>query len=236
MISSLGFLKRDQLPLKLYQISSKWRDEIKPRLGLLRSREFIMKDMYTFDFNSEHAADTYDIVNNAYNSILNCIGIPHIKLLADTGTIGGSISHEYHYLSDIGEDVIYLCSNCNHYEGRFMQTESYCPNCKQPYEQINSVEVRTIVLIIFLVIWLVYYNYIINFRYKLHESKFHMFIWITVCSPNNPCYLTLIVFCCKFLQFVTIFQELHSFFYITLQFFCQSLYDKQCKYERLSCK
>ncbi|XP_011495532.1 PREDICTED: probable proline--tRNA ligase, mitochondrial [Ceratosolen solmsi marchali] len=141
VISSLGSLKRNKLPLKLYQISRKWRDEIKPRLGLLRSREFIMKDLYTFDSNLENATNTYNIVKSAYETILNRIGIPHLKIFADPGTIGGSISHEYHYLSNIGEDIIKLCKNCNYYEGRFKESKSYCPSCQQSLDKINSVEI-----------------------------------------------------------------------------------------------
>lgn len=79
MIGELGPLILKDLPLRLYQISSKWRDEKKPRHGLLRSREFIMKDLYTFDADIQYANVTYDLVNQVYNDIFNKIGIDFIK-------------------------------------------------------------------------------------------------------------------------------------------------------------
>lgn len=79
LIHNLGPLSTKMLPLKLYQISSKWRDEMKPRLGLLRSREFIMKDLYTFNVNLDDAKDTYNIICEAYDKIFNQIGIEYMK-------------------------------------------------------------------------------------------------------------------------------------------------------------
>ncbi|CAG8782846.1 20343_t:CDS:2, partial [Gigaspora rosea] len=88
-----------QLPLRLYQIGRKFRDEMRPRAGLLRGREFIMKDLYTFDTTEEAALETYEEVNEAYNKIFSRIGLPFVIAEADTGNIGGTKSHEYHILS-----------------------------------------------------------------------------------------------------------------------------------------
>lgn len=79
MLSTIGILSPKMLPLKLYQISNKWRDEIKPRLGFLRSREFMMKDLYTFDINLNNAQETYALVCDAYENIFRKIGITYIK-------------------------------------------------------------------------------------------------------------------------------------------------------------
>lgn len=79
ILSTIGILSPKMLPLKLYQISNKWRDEMKPRLGFLRSREFIMKDLYTFDINLNNAQETYALVCNAYENIFKKIGIMYIK-------------------------------------------------------------------------------------------------------------------------------------------------------------
>ncbi|KAH9246564.1 hypothetical protein BASA81_015883 [Batrachochytrium salamandrivorans] len=81
-----------QLPLRLYQIGRKYRDELRPRSGLLRAREFIMKDMYSFDSSEEAALDTYTLVQSAYHRILSRIGIPFVVAEADTGNIGGTRS------------------------------------------------------------------------------------------------------------------------------------------------
>lgn len=134
-------LKRKDLPLRLYQISPKWRDEMKPRLGLLRSREFIMKDLYTFDVNAENSKITYDTVNQAYQNIFKSIEIPFVKVAADAGIIGGSLSHEYHYLSTIGEDQIKFCKSCQYYHDNATEPTDVCPKCSGNFEQINSVEV-----------------------------------------------------------------------------------------------
>ncbi|XP_016839278.1 probable proline--tRNA ligase, mitochondrial isoform X2 [Nasonia vitripennis] len=141
MISQVGPLQRKQLPLRLYQTSSKWRDEIKPRLGLLRSREFIMKDLYTFDLDADSAKCTYEEVSDAYKKIFERIGIPYKKVIADTGIIGGSISHEYHYVSDIGEDVILSCKSCKYEVDKVDEPKTRCPKCEEPLISTNSIEV-----------------------------------------------------------------------------------------------
>lgn len=97
--------------LRLYQIGKKFRDEIRPRFGLLRGREFIMKDMYSFDTSLDNAIATYKDVVHAYDVILRKrLRLPIAKVEADSGTIGGNLSHEFHVLAAIGEDGVLSCS------------------------------------------------------------------------------------------------------------------------------
>ncbi|CAG8527983.1 14724_t:CDS:2 [Cetraspora pellucida] len=103
-----------QLPLRLYQTGKKFRDEMRPRAGLLRGREFIMKDLYTFDVTEEAALKTYEEVNEAYKKIFTRIGLPFVIAEADTGNIGGTKSHEFHFLSPAGEDLILSCIRCGY--------------------------------------------------------------------------------------------------------------------------
>ncbi|KAI4497751.1 hypothetical protein M0802_007077 [Mischocyttarus mexicanus] len=141
LINNLGPMSKKILPLKLYQISSKWRDEMKPRLGLLRSREFIMKDLYTFNVDLDDAKDTYNIVCDAYNNIFNQIGIEYIKAEGDMGSIGGCLSHEYHYFSNIGEDIVLSCQHCNYRVNKNVSVQSECPCCKTKLQKHNAIEV-----------------------------------------------------------------------------------------------
>ena len=95
-----------QLPAYFYQIQTKFRDEIRPRFGVMRSREFIMKDAYSFHVNQESLQATYDDTHKAYCAIFDRIGFDYRPVLADNGSIGGSASHEFHVLADSGEDDI----------------------------------------------------------------------------------------------------------------------------------
>ncbi|CAK4028113.1 proline--tRNA ligase, mitochondrial [Lecanosticta acicola] len=101
------------LPLRLYQVSRKYRDEARPRQGLLRGREFIMKDLYTFDETEIQATKTYESVRAAYQSFLDEFHLPYLVASADSGNMGGTHSHEYHFASSKGEDVIITCSSCD---------------------------------------------------------------------------------------------------------------------------
>lgn len=103
-----------QLPLNLYQIQTKFRDEIRPRFGLMRGREFIMKDAYSFDANEEGAARSYDAMFEAYCRIFARMGLRFRPVEADTGAIGGNRSHEFQVLADTGEDAIVHCMSCNY--------------------------------------------------------------------------------------------------------------------------
>jgi prolyl-tRNA synthetase len=98
------------LPKNLYQIHWKFRDEIRPRFGLMRGREFLMKDSYSFDLDEISARKTYDLMYETYFKIFRRMGLKPIALRADTGAIGGDLSHEFHILADTGESAIYYDS------------------------------------------------------------------------------------------------------------------------------
>jgi prolyl-tRNA synthetase len=95
-----------QLPLNFYQIQTKFRDEIRPRFGVMRSREFIMKDAYSFDIDRDAMQRSYDIMDQAYINIFDRFGLEYRAVNADSGAIGGSTSQEFHVLADSGEDAI----------------------------------------------------------------------------------------------------------------------------------
>ncbi|CAG8551861.1 7817_t:CDS:2 [Rhizophagus irregularis] len=126
-----------QLPLRLYQIGKKYRDEMRPRYGLLRGREFIMKDLYTFDTSEEAALRTYEEVLIAYKNIFNKIGVPFVIADADSGNIGGTKSHEFHFLSQVGEDMILTCSNCG-YSANEERAYGSLPLTKQAGNGVNK--------------------------------------------------------------------------------------------------
>jgi prolyl-tRNA synthetase len=103
-----------QLPLNLYQIQTKFRDEIRPRFGLMRGREFIMKDAYSFDLDEAGADAAYEKMFKAYRRIFERCGLKFRAVEADTGNIGGSSSHEFMVLAESGEDAIVSCSSCQY--------------------------------------------------------------------------------------------------------------------------
>jgi prolyl-tRNA synthetase len=95
-----------QLPSNFYQIQTKFRDEIRPRFGIMRAREFLMKDAYSFHLNQTSLQETYDLMFETYSNIFKRLGLTFRAVLADTGNIGGSASHEFHVLAESGEDAI----------------------------------------------------------------------------------------------------------------------------------
>ncbi len=101
------------LPFNLYQIQTKYRDEIRPRFGLMRCREFIMKDAYSFDENSEGALKQYQVMYDAYCAIFDRLGLKYRIVQADAGNIGGSQTHEFQVLADAGEDHLMVCNKCD---------------------------------------------------------------------------------------------------------------------------
>lgn len=103
-----------QLPYNLYQFQSKFRDEMRPRFGLMRGREFIMKDGYSFDVNEEESKKSYQKMFEAYNAIFKRCGLKFKPVDAATGAIGGDMSHEFQVLADAGEDMILSCSKCGY--------------------------------------------------------------------------------------------------------------------------
>ncbi|KAF2648371.1 prolyl-tRNA synthetase-like protein [Lophiostoma macrostomum CBS 122681] len=102
------------LPLRLYQVGRKYRDERRPRGGLLRTKEFLMKDLYTFDYTEEQALATYQATRIAYNNLFDELKIPYLVADADSGNMGGKLSHEYHFVSPKGEDNVWSCSSCEY--------------------------------------------------------------------------------------------------------------------------
>ncbi|KAI9728723.1 MAG: hypothetical protein M1828_002829 [Chrysothrix sp. TS-e1954] len=103
-----------ELPLRLYQIGRKYRDERRPRQGLLRAREFLMKDLYTFDVDEESALRTYHSVRNAYRAFFQEFKLPFLEAEADSGAMGGNYSHEFQYCTSMGEDHVVSCANCSY--------------------------------------------------------------------------------------------------------------------------
>jgi prolyl-tRNA synthetase len=115
-----------QLPLNLYQIQTKFRDEIRPRYGLMRGREFIMKDAYSFDVDDNASEKSYWSMYHAYARIFHRCGLKFRAVEADSGAIGGSFTHEFHVLADTGEDTVLSCSHCE-YTANIEKAE-----CRQP--------------------------------------------------------------------------------------------------------
>ena len=103
-----------QLPLNLYQIQTKYRDERRPRFGVMRSREFIMKDAYSFDANNEGLDISYNKMYDAYNNIFRRCGLECKAVEADSGAMGGSGSAEFMVKSEVGEDEVVFCSACSY--------------------------------------------------------------------------------------------------------------------------
>ncbi|MDD5774285.1 MAG: proline--tRNA ligase, partial [bacterium] len=103
-----------QLPVTFYQIQTKFRDEIRPRFGLMRGREFSMKDAYSFDRDEKGAEESYNKAYEAYNKIFTRCGLKFRSVEAETGQIGGSSSHEFMVLADTGEDFIAVCDSCDY--------------------------------------------------------------------------------------------------------------------------
>jgi len=102
------------LPFTMYQIQNKFRDEARPRYGLIRVREFMMKDAYSFDKDEKGLDESYNNMFNAYKKIFGRLGINYKVVKADTGKMGGSLSEEFQAVSDIGEDTLVLCENCDY--------------------------------------------------------------------------------------------------------------------------
>ncbi len=103
-----------QLPLNIYQIQTKYRDEMRPRFGLMRGREFIMKDSYSFDVDEKGLEASYQNMYETYKRIFDRLGINYKIVLADTGAIGGNGSHQFMALSDVGESTIVYCDHCHY--------------------------------------------------------------------------------------------------------------------------
>ncbi|PHM36891.1 proline--tRNA ligase [Xenorhabdus mauleonii] len=130
-----------QLPLNLFQIQTKFRDEVRPRFGVMRSREFIMKDAYSFHTTQESLQETYDKMYDAYSKIFTRIGLDFRPVLADTGSIGGSASHEFQVLAESGEDDIVFSTESN-YAANIELAEAVLPSQERsaPAEEMRLVD------------------------------------------------------------------------------------------------
>ncbi len=115
-----------QLPITYYQVQTKFRDEIRPRFGVMRSREFIMKDAYSFHLDQASLQETYDVMYQAYSNIFNHLGLKFRAVIADSGSIGGAVSHEFHVLADSGEDAIAF-STVSEYAANVEKAEAVAP-------------------------------------------------------------------------------------------------------------
>jgi prolyl-tRNA synthetase len=141
-----------ELPLLLYQIQTKLRDEPRPRGGLLRVREFIMKDLYSFDADEAGLDESYQKMCQAYSNIYARLGLPALMVEADSGAIGGKDSHEFMVITETGEDEIISCSNCgysaNVEKAQFAKTDKTTVRSKVakllPLEEIATPETKTI--------------------------------------------------------------------------------------------
>jgi prolyl-tRNA synthetase len=131
-----------QLPLNLYQIQTKVRDEIRPRFGIMRSREFLMKDAYSFHLDQASLENTYATMFDAYSAIFAYLGLEFRPVIADTGSIGGSASHEFHVLADSGEDAIAF-SNGSTYAANVEMAEAIAPPGERPAPAADCAKVAT---------------------------------------------------------------------------------------------
>ena len=120
-----------QLPVNFYQIQMKFRDEIRPRFGVMRAREFLMKDAYSFHAGRDSLAATYQTMYDAYSRIFTRLGLKFRAVAADTGAIGGSASHEFHVLADSGEDLIAYCTDSD-YAANIELAEAVAPATPRP--------------------------------------------------------------------------------------------------------
>jgi prolyl-tRNA synthetase len=141
-----------QLPLSLYQIQTKFRDEIRPRFGVMRSREFIMKDAYSFHLDQASLQATYDAMHGAYCRIFERLGLDFRPVLADTGSIGGSFSHEFHVLAASGEDDIAF-SDSSDYAANIEMAEAVAPQhsraaASKALEKVATPEAQTIAALV----------------------------------------------------------------------------------------
>lgn len=131
-----------QLPANFYQIQTKFRDEIRPRFGVMRSREFIMKDAYSFHMDTASLQETYDEMFAAYSRIFTRLGLNFRAVLADTGSIGGDASHEFHVLADSGEDDIAFSTGSD-YAANVELAEAVAPHGERADATEALIEVAT---------------------------------------------------------------------------------------------
>src|SRR4051795_3946262 len=128
-----------QLPVNLYQIQTKFRDEVRPRFGLMRSRELIMKDAYSFHASRESLDETYKKMRAAYSRIFHRCALDHLPVEADTGDIGGSASHEFMVLAPSGEDAVVSCPNCGYGANIEKASSKFFSEAPQPAPMLEEM-------------------------------------------------------------------------------------------------
>ena len=131
-----------QLPLNYYQIQTKFRDEIRPRFGVMRAREFLMKDAYSFHLNHESLDETYQVMYDTYGRIFSRLGLEFRAVRADSGAIGGALSHEFHVLADSGEDAIVFSTESG-YAANLELAEALAPEGSRPPPSAQQQTVDT---------------------------------------------------------------------------------------------
>jgi prolyl-tRNA synthetase len=137
-----------QLPVNFYQIQTKFRDEIRPRFGVMRAREFLMKDAYSFHLNQESLSETYEAMYQAYSRMFTRLGLKFRAVQADTGAIGGNASHEFQVLAHSGEDAIAF-SDGSAYAANIEKAEALAPAISRPapsatLQRVDTPRVRTV--------------------------------------------------------------------------------------------
>ncbi len=136
------------LPLNLYQINTKFRDEIRPRFGVIRSKEFIMKDAYSFDIDQAGLDESYNAMSKAYRRIFDRCGIATIPVQADSGNMGGSASEEFMVASEIGEETLLLCDKCeyraNSEKAEYTRAEIKSESAAEELKEVSTPDVKTI--------------------------------------------------------------------------------------------
>lgn len=135
------------LPLNMYQIQTKFRDEVRPRFGLMRGREFTMKDAYSFDASVEDGMKSYEIMKTAYHGVFKRLGLDYRMVYADTGSIGGDHSHEFHVLADTGEDDLLFDPNGEYAVNVEKHDPENCPVSDDKLEKKKGIEVGHIFLL-----------------------------------------------------------------------------------------
>ena len=131
-----------QLPVNFYQVQTKFRDEIRPRFGVMRAREFLMKDAYSFHAGEDSLDATYQVMYAAYSRIFTRLGLKFRAVAADTGAIGGSGSHEFHVLADSGEDAIAFCPDSD-YAANVEMAEAMAPATTRPAASADMQRIAT---------------------------------------------------------------------------------------------
>ena len=136
------------LPLTLYQIHTKFRDEIRPRFGVIRSKEFTMKDAYSFHITKECLDKTYNDMSKAYTKIFKRMGLDTVSVKADSGAMGGEGSEEFMVLSEVGEETIIFCSKCDYRanveKANVKKDDEVKSYTDKPLEEVNTPDIKTI--------------------------------------------------------------------------------------------